>query len=345
MWGVVTRRPGTQREGGPDPTAVFSVADLALHLDRLRREAGRERGRRRLGLDTLARRTGVPRSTLHTYLAGRSLPPPEVLDRLVLELGATGAQAREWARAWERVADASRGNRSRTTLSARSKFLSLDTEVNRQLGSSEGEFGGLQDVAVQERIQLGDDRRIDWHEMRMTVRAVRDGVDRFSLRLHGEPWMDLDRIGVSQLVNCRTGEHRTLGDPRVRVFELVFDHPLSAGETQVFDFRIDYVDARVEPDTSAATAVETEAIRGFRQAGPLLVIEVRFPPGDAPVRLRQVHLPSVDADAPETVVGPLQLDERHAAHIVVQEATAGFHGIRWDWTDRAGDGRPGAPAR
>jgi hypothetical protein len=261
---------------------------------------------------------------LHTYLTGRSLPPAEVLDRLVLELGVSGPQAREWARAWERVVDASRGNRSRTTLTARSKFLSLDTEVNRQLGRPGG--SGIQDVAVHERVQLGKDRCIDWHDMRMTARAVRDGVDRFSQRLHGAPWMDIDRIEVDNLVICTEGEHRTL-------IELLFDRTLAAGDTQVFDFRLNYLNARVEDDSGGAVDAETEVIRGFQQGGAMLVIEVRFPPGDAPLRLRHVHVPSLDPAAPETVIKPLLLDDQNAAHIVIENAAAGFHGIRWQWAE------------
>ncbi|MFC7616825.1 helix-turn-helix domain-containing protein [Actinokineospora soli] len=57
-----------------------------------------------MGLTALAAKADVPRSTLHAYVSGRSLPPAEVLDRIVIELGASPAEQAAWAEAWYRVA-------------------------------------------------------------------------------------------------------------------------------------------------------------------------------------------------------------------------------------------------
>lgn len=56
-----------------------------------------------MSLEELASRVAEPRSTIHAYLAGKRLAPAEVLDRMVIALGATSAEQHEWAEAWYRV--------------------------------------------------------------------------------------------------------------------------------------------------------------------------------------------------------------------------------------------------
>jgi hypothetical protein len=56
-----------------------------------------------VSLEDLASRVAEPRSTIHAYLAGKRLAPAEVLDRMVIALGATSAEQHEWAEAWYRV--------------------------------------------------------------------------------------------------------------------------------------------------------------------------------------------------------------------------------------------------
>lgn len=89
----------------PQPELVCNLADFVLHLDRLRRRAARGTSSQRVGLDALARRTQLPRSTVHAYLTGVSLPPSDRLDVLVSALGCTPSEVHEWAQARDRVAD------------------------------------------------------------------------------------------------------------------------------------------------------------------------------------------------------------------------------------------------
>jgi tetratricopeptide (TPR) repeat protein len=77
--------------------------DLLEELNRLRISAARRRGKVRLSLQDLQAATGVPKSSLANYLAGRTLMPVDVLDRMVLALGVAPLTARMWAAAWERV--------------------------------------------------------------------------------------------------------------------------------------------------------------------------------------------------------------------------------------------------
>lgn len=88
---------------GPDPTRVHTIADLARELGLLRARAAGGTHKTRVSLAELASRVGEPRSTVHTYVTGKYLPSAVVLDRIVIALGATPAEQREWSEAWYRV--------------------------------------------------------------------------------------------------------------------------------------------------------------------------------------------------------------------------------------------------
>jgi hypothetical protein len=90
---------------GPQPELISNAADFVLHLDRLRRRASAGSSRPRLGLDAVARTSGIPRSSVHGYLAGITLPSADRLDALVIALGCDPVEVREWAQARERIAD------------------------------------------------------------------------------------------------------------------------------------------------------------------------------------------------------------------------------------------------
>ncbi|MDT7804893.1 MAG: hypothetical protein QOI78_8326 [Actinomycetota bacterium] len=112
-------------------------ADLARELDLLRGTAARGSGRKRVPLAELAKRSGVPRSTVHTYLTGQSLPPADVLDRLVIALGGTPADQPDWADAWDRVAAHEHGTR-------RTRPADPPPTVPRQLPAAPSSFIGRQ---------------------------------------------------------------------------------------------------------------------------------------------------------------------------------------------------------
>ena len=78
-----------------------TVQDLLNDLERWRVRAARGTGKARVSLRDLAAASGVPRSSLANYLSGKTLMPADVLDAVVLALGA--GDARGWATAWEQA--------------------------------------------------------------------------------------------------------------------------------------------------------------------------------------------------------------------------------------------------
>lgn len=89
--------------GRPDARRISDLIGLVNELDLLRRRAARGSRKVKVGLDELTRRVGRPRSTVHAYLTGKALPPADVLDDLIIVLGADRAEQHEWAEAWFRV--------------------------------------------------------------------------------------------------------------------------------------------------------------------------------------------------------------------------------------------------
>lgn len=96
----------------PQPTLICNVSDFVMHLDRLRRRAatGSSAGKR-VGLDWLTKNTGIPRSSLHSYLSGTTLPPADRFDTLVMTLGCSPREVKEWAQALDRLCDAAAAER------------------------------------------------------------------------------------------------------------------------------------------------------------------------------------------------------------------------------------------
>jgi DNA-binding phage protein len=327
--GIVTPRTrlSDEHELAPQPERVFSADDLVRQLDRLRRAAAAGTAQRRVGLDRLARATGIPRSTLHTYLSGATFPPASAVDRIVIALGCEPPQVRAWASAWDRVADAAHGSRARRGVSPNSKLLSFCGDVRDQLDRpTDRAYDLLEPVALFERVHIGPTRAIAALDVRATVRAVGGRADRYAIRIGPNPAIDIARLDLTNLVNCRPGRQRTLTEPRVRVLEALFDHALEPGETYTFEFRVDYAAAAIR---GAPPRVSTETLRAFLRRGPLFTMETRFPEGDPPAALRQVHLAHVAAE--ENVVRPLTVNEWGAAHVVVEHPVAGLHGMRWTW--------------
>jgi tetratricopeptide (TPR) repeat protein/transcriptional regulator with XRE-family HTH domain len=89
---------------GPDATRVHTVADLVAELGLLRARAAGGTRKTRVSLAELAGRVGEPRSSVHAYVSGKHLPAADVLDRIVIALGANPVEQHQWSEAWFRVA-------------------------------------------------------------------------------------------------------------------------------------------------------------------------------------------------------------------------------------------------
>jgi hypothetical protein len=116
-----------------------TLADLLEELERWRVRAARGKGKTRVSLRDLSTATGIPHNSLSGYLSGTTLMPCDVLDAVVLALGASREEAREWATAWESAADAEVGT----------VVQPVQTDVPKQLPATVSEFTGRQSYLKQ----------------------------------------------------------------------------------------------------------------------------------------------------------------------------------------------------
>ena len=138
---------------GPDPVRVANLDDLVRELGLLRSRAAHGTRSAKVSVEELAGRVGEPRSTIHAYLIGKRLAPAQVLDRIVIALGASSAEQHEWAEAWYRVT-AYRDAVHRGTGAA----AAARTAVVRQLPAPVDNFTGRDDEFAELSRLLGADR-------------------------------------------------------------------------------------------------------------------------------------------------------------------------------------------
>lgn len=120
---------------GPNPRRIERLEDLVRELGLLSARAARGTGRPRVSLAELTRRLGLPassKSSVHSYVTGKTLAPAEVLDAIVIALGAANEEQRAWAEAWFRVAE-NRGRRHPPAPTAVNTLIGADPDfIGRQ---------------------------------------------------------------------------------------------------------------------------------------------------------------------------------------------------------------------
>jgi tetratricopeptide (TPR) repeat protein/transcriptional regulator with XRE-family HTH domain len=205
-------------QSGPDAAKVCTIADLVRELDLLRARAAHGRHQARVSLTELASLVGVPRSTVHAYVTGRHLPPATVLDRIVIALGATPPEQRQWSEAWFRVT-ADRGSTRRVT---RVPGAVATSPVPHQLPPDVADYCGR-------RLELGELDRLRTGGSPMVVIALTGGggIGKTALAVHwahrvmdefpdGQLWVDLRGFDPAAPLDpgvALTGFLRALGVP------------------------------------------------------------------------------------------------------------------------------------
>ena len=86
-----------------DPARITTADDLVEQLAVLRKAGAAGTGKAKVSLDEVSARTGIPRSTIHSYLSGRVIPPPDALDAMLAALGVPLEDMPAWAAALERI--------------------------------------------------------------------------------------------------------------------------------------------------------------------------------------------------------------------------------------------------
>lgn len=329
----------TDDEWLPDPAEVFTAGDLIRHLGRLRERGPGLRPAPRVGLTRLAALTSIPRSTLHTYVAGHTFPSAQALDSIVLALGCSPPQTREWAAAWERVAETSRGELAPSrsphwsSLQRFSRGVSDWVEQTMQVRRRDFDV-----IAIAERAHVGQNRLTSFIDMRITVRARRTGAGRWFVFVPASP--DLahpELIDATALDQCSIGACRFHESQRAAVFELLLGEGLVEGDVHAFEFRLHHGRAAARAGElwgEALPPASTSVARGFVQQGSTYSLQVSFEREEEVQRVEQIF--QSGPDAPREVIRPLRISPWGRATIALERPAAGLHGIGWTWREPDG---------
>jgi hypothetical protein len=308
--------PG-QSTPGTDAGADFAVA---LRSAIARRGLGLERLHRRLR----ARGAAVSVATLSYWQSGRSRPERQESLIALAHL--------------ESVLEVPAGSLSGLLGPPRPRGRWLRQVVSGpEIGAYWPRPGDVADV-VQEVDTRWDERltRISQHDRlvvdatrgeqttscRQILRAEADGPDRWVVILHLDEH-DRPLPRVRPVHHCALG--RTVRRPELGmlVAELLFDHPLSRGETVITEHEL----VNVDP-----TPLATNYERKFRFPVREFVLEVCFDPAARPVRCVQFS----QADGSEETVREVPVGSASSVHSVALGFGPGRYGFRWDWSS-AGD--------
>lgn len=284
-----------------------------------------------MGLDDLARRSGLPRSTLHTYLSGQTLPTVSALDRIAAALDCSGAERAELARAWERITEdfvvARGGEPPRVPL-----LRVLDAEPIGIPPSELARNDDLRLVAAHQITRMGIGRRRRWVDIQETFQAKTDGVRSHLHVITPSGRVAANQLSVSSTANCRVAKVDHAGAETFAIFRLDFGRTLDAGETAAISFQVDFRDAyRGEKELAQAPSPESDqrVVWGLRESCSTLVVEVQFNEHELPTSVSEVH--SATVRSPVTQSRALLLNDWGVAQLVRDRPLAGAYGISWDW--------------
>jgi hypothetical protein len=294
-------------------------------FDAALREAVRERG---LTLDRLrshlARRgISIGLSSLSDWQHGRSRPgSPKSLQAVhaleeilglrrasLVELLSKGQPPETWNRA------RSRSVNKRGLDESQSPFAELLQEFPHS-GDAD-----LHVVTRSQKVYIDQHKRASLIMARTVVKARRDGIDRYLTRVSGDTNCDIDQVRFGSFDNCRLGRVKRHTSEAVLVAELLFDQPLRAGGTWVFEHAV--MDASGDPCT--------EFGHGFVRDEDQYILEVRF---DRSTRPKDLHVYSqTNMSGPSRRTADLSLNSHYGVHLVATNACAGVIGIAWTWDD------------
>ena len=188
-------------------------------------------------------------------------------------------------------------------------------------------------MTIMERFEIGADKRMQRLRIQEATRAHEAGADRSVLVHNADPDLDVSRIQLTDLDNCRVGRTRVLEDANFLAYELLFDHSLLEGETYLFGYTVDLSQAYLSSAELAERGIErvvaTDGQRSLRRATHSYVLEARFDPAALPVRC--FHVQSARVGDQQREIAELHLNAHHAAHVAMQNVPPGVHGMRWEW--------------
>ncbi len=172
---------------------------------------------------------------------------------------------------------------------------------------------GLERVSMHDCLQLRPDRTESTHVVRESLRAHRDGIDRYPLCFGYEGGVD---ICIEGMRNVSVGGVSYAKEYELMVAEMVLPRALQSGESILIEYGFDVV---------GATIPSTNWERGTLGLLRDMHISVQFVPEDVPLFAEWYsEIEGVRSG------GPIVLTGASVEHHVHDLAT-GIVGVRWRW--------------
>ena len=176
-------------------------------------------------------------------------------------------------------------------------------------------------ISQHDRVEIAPDRGERSVRVRQVLRAEHDGADRWiSVYDVAKPGNPFPRIVPLQ--SCQLG--RVAKDPEAGLIvnELLYDRPLSRGETIIMEYEI----VAAGPPYARG---DDSFCRKFRLPVRDYVVELRFDPSDPPGFCHQIATPADDAEA--STRRELVVDSAGRTHAVVLGFGPGTFTVEWGW--------------
>ncbi|GAA3628635.1 hypothetical protein GCM10022267_13840 [Lentzea roselyniae] len=177
----------------------------------------------------------------------------------------------------------------------------------------------LEIVSRHDRVFVDAERHASRIHVSMVARARQDGVDRFYAHYFCDDAVHMSEVRHEPIRNCRAGRAARNEAEHVTVDELLFDRPLAAGETWVFEFVI-------HDPTLLDSFEHAQGVRCFLAQS---LIEVHFDPAALPAD-PHVYLQDWQEAEPHRTID-LALDHTNSVHHFETNVSVNWIGIRWKW--------------
>lgn len=177
---------------------------------------------------------------------------------------------------------------------------------------------GLERLSIQDLVELDERGRQVRNRVRMVIRCLRAGTDRFPMSFGLDLAEERGTPTVRPLLGCSVGRTIVSPDDRVLMAEAILDHPLEEGETSLVEFEL-----------TAAGRSETASRweRGLLRPLSLYLVSVSFHPTRMPTSVerfeRPIRLDHVKS-SPVLVTSP-------CVTVLFTDLAPGVAGVAWRW--------------
>jgi transcriptional regulator with XRE-family HTH domain len=176
-------------------------------------------------------------------------------------------------------------------------------------------------ISQHDRVEIAPDRGERSIRVRQVLRAEHDGADRWiAVYDTARPGNPLPQIVPLQ--SCQLGRVAEDVAAGLIVSELLFDRPLSRGETVIMEYEV----VAAGPPYART---DDMFCRKFRLPVRDYVVEMRFDPSDLPAYCRQIATPADDPDSSSR--RDLVVDSVGRTHAVVLNFGPGTFSVEWGW--------------